>query len=259
MIEIVLVRHGEPDWEPGGRAVDEPVLTPLGHEQARRVAIELGNEQFDAVYVSPLVRAVETAEPVLEALGVKPRVESWLAELRLPELQGMTPEQVQRFFEQARARDLETHWEGLPGGETFRHFYERITTGVEELLVGGHRLGLHQNTGHRVWQVPETDAQKILIVAHAGTNAVILSHLLGIEPVPWAYIRFESAWAGISRIRTVPLAGRCVWALGCFSRTGHLAGLPDSSADGGVRKDAASPAIASGSESNSESSLDSQV
>ena len=104
MTEIVLVRHGEPHWEPGGRAVDEPELTALGHEQARRVAKALEAEHFDAVYVSPLRRARETAAPVIEALGVEAIEKDWLAELRLPELQGMTSQQVQVFFSQARAR-----------------------------------------------------------------------------------------------------------------------------------------------------------
>ena len=226
MTEIVLVRHGEPRWEPGGRAVDEPELTPLGHEQARRVAKTLEGERFDVVYVSPLRRARQTASPVLEALGHEPVVWSCLSKLGRPTLEGKTGAQVEDYFGHARARDLEHHWEGLPGGETFRHFYERVSSGVESLLVGEHALGIHENSGYRVWQVPEDAPERLLIVAHAGTNAVILSHLLGIEPVPWAYVRFESAWAGISRIKSVPLASGAIWRLEAFSATSHLAGLP---------------------------------
>ncbi len=227
MIEIVLVRHGEPRWEPGGRAVDEPRLTGLGHQQARRVAKALGGESFDAVYTSPLRRAAETAEPVIEALAAEPIVQPWLAELRLPALAGLTSKQVEDFFSRARARDLEKHWDGLPGGESFRHFYERVSSGIEGLLLGEHRLGLHQNSGHRIWNVGEDSRQRLLIVAHAGTNAVILSHLLGIEPVPWAYTRFESAWAGISRLHTRPLASGAIWKLEVFGDTAHLRGLPE--------------------------------
>lgn len=226
MTEIVLVRHGEPHWEPDGRAVDEPELTGLGHEQARRVAKALADEHFDAVYVSPLRRARETAEPVLEALGHEPVVQPWLAELRLPTLQGLTSAQVADYFSHARARDLEQHWEGLPGGESFRHFYERVSSGIESLLVGEHPLGLHENSGYRVWQVPDEAPKRLLVVAHAGTNAVILSHLLGVDPVPWAYVRFESAWAGISRIHSVPLASGSIWQLERFSDVAHLSGLP---------------------------------
>jgi hypothetical protein len=62
-------------------------------------------------------------------------------------------------------------------------------------------------------------------VAHEGTNAVILSHLLGIEPIPWAYLRFSTAWCGISRIRTLPVASARIWVLESFNRLGHLEGL----------------------------------
>ena len=63
-MQVVLVRHGEPDWEPEGVAVDEPELTRLGHSQAECAAEALSGESFDALYVSPLRRARETAAPI---------------------------------------------------------------------------------------------------------------------------------------------------------------------------------------------------
>lgn len=221
MIEIVLVRHAEPEWEPGGRAVDEPSLTERGRAQARATAEALEGEQFDAAYVSPLSRARETAEPVLERLGMETRVEQWLAELRLPPLHGRTTTEVQHFFEQARLRDLEKWWDGMPGGESFRHFYERVRAGVEALLLGSHRLRAHEDSGHRIWRIPE-DSQRLLILAHNGTNAILISHLLGIEPVPWAWERFSSCHAGISRLHTAPVASGAVWILESFNRVRHL-------------------------------------
>jgi len=224
-MEIVLVRHGQPDWEPDGRAVDHPALTPLGWEQARRTAEALAGERFDALYTSPLQRAVQTAEPIAGALDLEPRVESWLKEIQLPSMEGSTEEEVKHFFEAASLRQLEQWWDGFPRGESFRHFYERVRSGIEGLLLGSYRLGVHSDSGHRIWQIPEP-AQKLLFVAHEGTSAVILSHLLGIEPVPWAWMRFSAVWAGITRILSVPVAGGSVWALECFNRIDHLAGLP---------------------------------
>lgn len=224
MIDLVLVRHGEPDWEPGGRAVDDPGLTSRGREQARLTAAALANmAPFDAVYVSPLRRALETAEPIGPELGMEPQALSWLAELGPPSMEGQTEEEVRRFFEQAWLRDLEKWWDGMPGGESFRHFYERVSAGVESLLVGEHPLELHENSGYRVWRVDE--ARRLLIVAHQGTNAVILSHLLGVDPVPWAWVRFASQWCGISRIHTASVAGSAVWVLESFNRIEHLGPL----------------------------------
>jgi broad specificity phosphatase PhoE len=114
----------------------------------------------------------------------------------------------------------------MPGGESFRHFYERVSGGLEDLLTGSHGMQIHQNTGFRIWQIPPRD-QRILIVSHQGTSGVILSHLLGIEPVPWAWVRFAAAWAAISAIRTEAAASGHIWVLDHFNRSGHLAGLPE--------------------------------
>ncbi|MEE8314780.1 MAG: histidine phosphatase family protein [Myxococcota bacterium] len=224
--EVVLVRHAQPDWEPDGRAVDHPALTPLGREQARRAAEVLAKEHFDHFYASPLRRVVETAEPIAETLGMAPRQVTWLEELHLPKMEGKTVEEVEEFFGLARARDLELHWNGMPGGESFRHFYERVSSGVEDLLTASHGMQVHQSSGHRIWRVPHV-AERVLIVAHEGTNAVILSHLLGIDPVPWASLRFSSGWAGISRVHTIPVASGHIWALDSFNARQHLDGIGD--------------------------------
>ena len=225
-MEIVLVRHGEPDWEPGGFAVDDPELTALGRAQAERAAEQLARERFDALYVSPLRRARETATPIAERLGLEARPASWARELGLPPMAGLATAEVRRFFEEARARDLEKWWEGPPGGESFRHFHERVSSGVEALLVGEHRMQLHEDSGHRIWRLPEAE-RRILLVAHEGTNALVISHLLGVNPVPWEWVRFSSTWAGISRLRTVRVASGAVWVLARFNEVGHLDGLEE--------------------------------
>ncbi|HEX2486649.1 MAG TPA: histidine phosphatase family protein [Myxococcota bacterium] len=229
-MEIVLVRHGEPDWEPDGFAVDDPELTARGRAQAERTAEALARESFDALYVSPLRRARETAEPIAKRHGLEARTASWMRELGLPPMAGVAKAEVRRFFEEARARDLEKWWDGPPGGESFRHFHERVVAGVESLLVGEHRMELHEDSGHRIWRLPDAE-RRILLVAHEGTNALIVSHLLGIDPVPWEWVRFSSSWTGISRLRTVPVASGAVWVLARFNDEAHLDGVDTSAAD----------------------------
>ena len=223
-MEIVLVRHAQPDWEPGGRAVDDPGLTDLGHAQAARVAEALAGEQFDAIHVSPLTRVVETAAPILEKLGRSALHHSWMREMGLASLQGSTTERVREYFAHAHARELVRWWDGMPGGESFRHFYERVTGGLEGLLANDHRVAIHEDAGNRLWQIPG-DMERLLLVAHEGTNAVLISHLLGIEPVPWAHLHFASSWASITRIRSVEITGGALFALTVFNGVEHLAGL----------------------------------
>ena len=62
-MEIVLVRHGEPEWVRNELNVVDPPLTDRGHMQAARMGEVLGRERFDIVVASPLRRAIQTAEP----------------------------------------------------------------------------------------------------------------------------------------------------------------------------------------------------
>lgn len=81
-MELVLVRHGLPmrvENEPGVPA--DPPLSEVGRDQARRVADWLAPEGFDVVYSSPMRRAVETAEPLAERLGLEVTIDDELAEL----------------------------------------------------------------------------------------------------------------------------------------------------------------------------------
>jgi probable phosphoglycerate mutase len=227
-MEIVLIRHGQPDWEPNESAVDDPHLTAYGRQQAQCCATALAGQHFDAVYTSPLTRVVETAQPIAECLRQEPRVLGWLREMELPVLEGSTPEEVQDYFRQARERDLPEWWDGFRGAETYRHFYARISAGLEQMLADGHAIDLREDHGQRLWRIPE-EARRILIVAHEGTNSALLSHLLGVDPVPWAWIRFSSSWAGITQVRTAhfPAQAADMWALDYFNNTNHMAGLED--------------------------------
>jgi len=232
LIEIVLVRHAQPDWEPGGRAVDHPALSAHGRLQAEALAEALAGERFDACYTSTLQRAIETSDPVARRLGVRFERCGWLDELRLPTLQGRTPAEVAEFFKNARARDLEKWWEGMADGESFRHLYERASAGIEALLADVHEIRAHDNSGWRIWRPPELD-RRLLIVAHEGSLAVILSHLLDVEPVPWAFVRFASLWAAITRVVTVPVADGYAFSLRAFNDISHL--LPLGVPPGGRR------------------------
>ena len=220
-MELTLVRHAQPDWEPGGAAVDEPTLTALGFAQSQSTAEQLGSERYDAIYVSPLRRAQETAEPIAAALGLERQTLPWLRELELPSLEGHTPEQVQAFFRNGRLRDPERWWEGYEGGESFRHFYERVASGTDALLTGDHTLGIHESGEHRLWHVEDWDA-RLLVVAHEGTISVMTAHLLGLAPNPWTPLRFSIGWTGIARLHTAQLGAGAVWTLAGFNETNHL-------------------------------------
>ena len=93
---VFLVRHGETDWNAVDRLLsftDMP-LNDRGEAQARELgaALRADGIAFDRVLCSPLVRATRTAELVLDALLVTPRVEvdARLVEVDFGPLEGWT-------------------------------------------------------------------------------------------------------------------------------------------------------------------------
>jgi probable phosphoglycerate mutase len=72
---IVLARHGHVERGPA-----DPGLSARGHAEAQALATELAGEPFDAVYCSPMQRAVQTAQPVCKELGLELQLRDGLAE-----------------------------------------------------------------------------------------------------------------------------------------------------------------------------------
>ena len=72
MTTLLLVRHGETDWNAEGRLqgqTDRP-LNDFGRRQARALADGLAGERLEAIYASDLARARETAEILGTRLGL---------------------------------------------------------------------------------------------------------------------------------------------------------------------------------------------
>ena len=131
---VILVRHGEPDWSPGGGpAVADPGLTEFGRAQAKCTAMRLAGERLDAIYVSPYRRSQETAAALAQATGLELITVDGLAEVGVA-TEGMSQEEVDRYFQEAMRRPLEEHWDGWPDGESFRNFHRRVTEGAETML-----------------------------------------------------------------------------------------------------------------------------
>jgi probable phosphoglycerate mutase len=220
-IEIVLLRHGEPDWTPdGGLSVLDAALTARGRLQAAAAAKALAEKSFDALYVSPLRRAQETAEPLAASTGIAPITLDGLAEITIP-ISGVSQTEVDDFFRRATQRRLAEHWDGWPGGERFRDFHARVTSAGDEILQR-HGVARVAEDEFTVWSVPP-QRHRMAIVAHGGTNAVLLTHLLDIAGVPWEWNRFEMELAAYAVVqsRAIGMSG-FVWSLGNFNEVDHL-------------------------------------
>jgi len=143
MIRIILIRHGETDWNRGRRIMGhEPIpLNEKGREQIQLLREHLSSVHFDAIYTSPVLRARESAE-LLQGSQGSPLLEApELAEIDYGEWVGKTFDEVRVLpqFEAYHRRPSEVI---IPEGETFhdvmarvKQFFTRIRAEHEDMTI----------------------------------------------------------------------------------------------------------------------------
>jgi phosphoserine phosphatase len=138
-MKVVLIRHAETDFNRDGR-VQGQSDTPLndrGLAQALCLARSFAGQPVDAIFSSPLQRALQTAEPIATALDLAIQREPALIEIDAGVLDGLTSSQMrERFPDFMRAwRDGTATSEPLPGGESLENVQSRAWNFVESLSV----------------------------------------------------------------------------------------------------------------------------
>jgi probable phosphoglycerate mutase len=218
-VELVLIRHGQPEWVRDGCNVVDPPLTDLGHRQAKALATVMADQELDEILVSPLLRARQTAAPILEALGREEEIDLWLEEIRDPKWHGTPAERAAEAYRELRDRAPADRWRGLTGGEDIRSFVDRIRLGAEKFLQ---ERGVQRMEGELpVWRISEP-GKRIALVAHAGTNSIVICHLLGLEPTPWEWERMVLKHASISRLEAIPVGDLYTFSLTALSDVEHI-------------------------------------
>src|SRR5215212_9754438 len=139
MNTLYLIRHGENPAnitkEFSHRLVDYS-LTPRGILQAQQTGEYFKNKQIDAIYCSPLKRAIETAEIIGQAIGVQPVVMEEFREVNTGALEALggspenwaTHDSIVRAWFEGQA-DLM-----FPEGENYHMLLERMRSGVAQIL-----------------------------------------------------------------------------------------------------------------------------
>jgi broad specificity phosphatase PhoE len=110
---LLLVRHGETDWNAEGRLqgqTDRP-LSDFGRRQAQELAASLENEELKAIFSSDLARARETAEIVGGRLGLPVVLDSDLREKDWGTWEGLTPAERDRV--ELVGESTQTHQERI--------------------------------------------------------------------------------------------------------------------------------------------------
>ena len=152
MTLISLVRHGQTDWNLAKRiqgSSDIP-LNATGREQAEATGRALAGGRFDAIYASPLSRALDTARIIAGHVGLgAPRPLAAVAERQYGEAEGLTGAEI-----------LERWPEGtpVPGRETRDEVVERALPALLEL--GDRHPG-----------------EQVIVVSHGGVISSLVRHV----------------------------------------------------------------------------------
>ncbi len=160
---IVLVRHGETDWNRDRRFQGQAdiVLNETGRAQVRALAAELVRETFSIVYTSPLRRAAESAEILAAALELEVRPCDALMEIHVGSWSGLTVPEVATQFPDGHRRWLDSR-AGWEDGETYDELGMRVVEGLRR--IGAAHLDAH-----------------VLAVTHGGPIRAILAAIRGLS------------------------------------------------------------------------------
>jgi 2,3-bisphosphoglycerate-dependent phosphoglycerate mutase len=159
-VEIVLVRHALPLRVELETGIADPELGTEGHEQAAKMAAYLGTEDIEAIFVSPLRRAIETARPLEQRLGIIAEVVDGVAEFDRNSREYVPMEELRAANDPRWEKLMRGEWDGADGNPN--EFKTRVVQSIEDIIVS--------NPGGRV-----------VVVCHGGVINQYLAHVLQIE------------------------------------------------------------------------------
>jgi probable phosphoglycerate mutase len=177
-MDLVLVRHAEPVRTPAGTVSGpaDPGLTPLGFQQADRLAAWLACEPIDAVLSSPMRRARETAAPLAAAFGLDVEIVDGLVEYDSTSADYIPTEELQATGDPRWLAMVEGRWEEL-GADPAHVFKARVAKCVDEII-------------------DRFPGRRVAAVCHGGVVNCALASILDIERYLW----FEPVYTSISRV-----------------------------------------------------------
>ena len=183
MTEIIIIRHGETEWNQTGRfqGHSDVPLSETGRAQAEALGRNLALDHVDAVYASDLTRALETATPLAARFGLTVTPDPLLRELNFGAWEGQSfndvnaenPDAMKQFYNDPERA-------GIPHSEPFPDFQKRVAGRVREIVA-------------------EQRGKRIVIVSHGASIRILFADILAM-PIRsiWHISQFNTA---VNKIR----------------------------------------------------------
>ena len=163
--EIILIRHGETEWNSQQRMQghSNSDLSSVGQAQIQALGQWMKNVPFDLIYSSDSPRAKQTAEAITQFSGHELQFDQRLREKNLGVFEGLTSEEARerhpevfRLFKTAGSTYV------IDEGESTQQLQDRALEIVNEIRI----------------KHPE---ERVLLVTHGGFIRVVMKHSLGLS------------------------------------------------------------------------------
>ena len=184
--KLLLIRHGETSLNPDNRYLGKTnvSLNSKGIMQAKLIKKRIKDLSVDIIFTSPLKRAKETCEIVINNKSMPMKMNSGLSEINFGLWEGLTYDEVKTKYQNQLAK-----WEKNPlinkppKGETITEVLNRVSTFLREIL--------------------DTYREKhIAVVSSGGVLNIILCFLFNIKPK--ALWQFRISCASLSEVLIYP-------------------------------------------------------
>jgi len=194
-MELILIRHALPlrvEKQDGSPA--DPGLSETGISQARRMARWMKSEKLEAIYSSPMNRALMTAQCLAEVKGIEIRTEPGVAEFD-------RHSSVYVPMEELRAKDYESWRKLVDGGfgalYDLKKFQKTVVASLEKIIS--------QHSGNRV-----------AVVCHGGVINLWAAHVLSLGS---PNLFFAPHYTSINRFLA---SGKGLRSVASLNETAHL-------------------------------------
>jgi len=163
MTTLLLIRHGLNDYVGKRLAGRLPGvhLNEAGRKQAQAIAGLLCKAPVKAIYSSPLERAVETAEPLAQALNLPIQIRPGLMEIDFGEWVGKTGKQMARTKLWKAVQETPS-LARFPGGESFAEAQQRISAELSQIAAA------------------HDEKDMLVCVSHSDAIKLAVAHFLGM-------------------------------------------------------------------------------
>ncbi|MFM1790414.1 MAG: hypothetical protein RLZZ526_741 [Actinomycetota bacterium] len=189
------MRHALPVRRENVDGPADPELSEAGHAQARHFADYMNLEHFDAIYSSPMKRAVQTAEPLAALKSLPIEIVPGVAEFDQHSNEYIPVEELKAANDPRWKEMMDGGWSS---DEDQAQFHDRVITSLNGII-----------TSH--------PGDRVLVTCHGGVINEFLSHVLGLADRQFFYPNYTS----IHRVAASSKGHRSILSV---NETGHLRG-----------------------------------